>query len=226
MRPRTSGASKIILLPTGIDSTRVENLLRRLATDRLAALRAMRHADAGHQQPQIVVNLGDRRDRAARVLRAGALVDRNRRLQAVDQVDVGPLQLREELPDVDREASRRTAAALRRTACRTPASSCRSRSGPVIDDQPIAREIDVDVLQVVNPGAANANHRRRADLTVADRPLSSGSTEAALADALTMQWPSERKDGKSKLASLTPRPAVDKRPGKRPCKRLRKRLAP
>ena len=38
------------------------------------------------------------------LLAAGPLVDRDRRLQALDQVDVGPLQLVEELPGVDREA--------------------------------------------------------------------------------------------------------------------------
>ena len=81
-----------------------DDLLGRLLPDRRAALVAMGLAQPGHQQPQVVVDLGDRGHRAARVLAAGPLVDRDRRLQALDQVDVGPLHLVQELPGVNRQA--------------------------------------------------------------------------------------------------------------------------
>ena len=83
---------------------RVEDLLGRLLADRRAALVAGGLAQPGVQQPQVVVDLGDRGHRAPRIVAAGPLVDRNRRLQALDQVDVGPFELVQELPGVDREA--------------------------------------------------------------------------------------------------------------------------
>ena len=45
----------------------VDDLLRGLAGDRRAAVRAVRHADAGVEQPQVVVDLGDRADGRPRV---------------------------------------------------------------------------------------------------------------------------------------------------------------
>ena len=45
----------------------VDDLLRCLAFDARAVVRAVRHADAGVQQPQIVVDLGDRADGRPRV---------------------------------------------------------------------------------------------------------------------------------------------------------------
>ena len=59
---------------------------------------------AREEEPQVVVNFGDRGDGAARVRIALSLVDGDRGLEAVDVVDVGPLHLIEELPGVDREA--------------------------------------------------------------------------------------------------------------------------
>ena len=75
----------------------VDDLLRRLARDRPAAVRAVRHADAREEQAQVVVDLGDRADGRARVARARLLVDRDRRRQALDEVDVGLVHLTEEL---------------------------------------------------------------------------------------------------------------------------------
>ena len=57
----------------------VDDLLRRLPRDRRAADRAVRPAGAGEEQPQVVVDLGDRADGRARVLRGRLLVDRDRR---------------------------------------------------------------------------------------------------------------------------------------------------
>ena len=45
----------------------VDDLLGRLTHQFLAGLRVVRHAHAGKQQPQVVVDLGDRADRGARV---------------------------------------------------------------------------------------------------------------------------------------------------------------
>ena len=87
-----------------LGQNRFDDLLRRLRADRHAALMAARFAKPREKQPQIVVDLGDRGDRAARVVAAGPLIDGDRRLQALDEIDVRPFELVEELPGVGREA--------------------------------------------------------------------------------------------------------------------------
>ena len=77
---------------------------RRLLRDRRVALGTGDVAGAREEQPQVVVDFGDRGDGAARVRIALSLVDGDRGLEAVDVVDVGPLHLIEELPGVDRQA--------------------------------------------------------------------------------------------------------------------------
>ena len=57
----------------------VDDLLRGLPLDRRAADRAVRPAGAGVEQAEVVVDLGDRADGGAGVLRRGLLVDRDRR---------------------------------------------------------------------------------------------------------------------------------------------------
>ena len=114
-------------MPSGRASRSIEDLLGRLLADRRAALVATRLAQPGIEQPQIVVDLGDRGHGAAGIVAAGPLVDGNRRLQALDQVDVGPFELMEELPGVDREAFDILPLALRRRGCRRPASFCPTR---------------------------------------------------------------------------------------------------
>jgi len=52
----------------------------------------------------MVVDFGDRGHGATRILAAGALIDRDRRLQTLDQIDVGPFHLVQKLPRVDRQA--------------------------------------------------------------------------------------------------------------------------
>ena len=56
----------------------VDDLLRGLALDHRTADRAVRTAGTGVEQAQVVVDLGDRADGRARVLRGRLLVDRHR----------------------------------------------------------------------------------------------------------------------------------------------------
>jgi hypothetical protein len=75
----------------------VDDLLRGLPGDRPPALRAVRPAGAREQQAEVVVDLGDRPDRGARVAARRLLVDGDRRREALDEVDVGLVHLAEEL---------------------------------------------------------------------------------------------------------------------------------
>ena len=134
----------------------VDDALERLAGDLLAAIRAVRHADVGEQQPQVVVDLGDRADRRARIRSGGLLLDGDRRRQAVDQIDVRLLHLLEELPRVGRQ--RLDVAPLPFGVDRVERERRLARSGQAGDHhQLVARDVDVDVLQVVDARAAHRN---------------------------------------------------------------------
>ena len=90
-------------LVLGVGQHEIDDAFERLAGDLEAAIRAMRHADVGKQQPQVVVDLGDRAHRRPGVAGGGLLLDGNGRRQPLDQVDVGFLHLLEELPGVRRQ---------------------------------------------------------------------------------------------------------------------------
>ena len=133
----------------------VGDLLHRLALDDLAALRAVRHADARPQQAHVVVDLGDRADRRARVAVGRLLVDRHRGAQALDEVDVGPVDLTEELARVG--AQRLDVAALALGEDRVERETRLARAGQAgEDDERVARDVEVDVLEIVDAGAADA----------------------------------------------------------------------
>ena len=66
----------------------LDDLVEALAGDRAPADRAVRPAHARVEQAQVVVDLGDRADRRARVPARRLLVDRDRWREAVDRVDV------------------------------------------------------------------------------------------------------------------------------------------
>ena len=126
----------------------VGDLLDGLALDRLAALGAVWMPDPRPEQPQVVVDLGDRADRRARVARGRLLVDRDRRREPVDRVDVRLLHQPEELARVRRE--RLDVAALALGVDRVEGKARLAGSGePGHDDQGVARQLEVDVLEVV-----------------------------------------------------------------------------
>ena len=131
----------------------VDDLLDALALDRRGR-RAVRLADPGEQQAQVVVDLGDGADRRARVAPGALLVDRDGRRQAVDLVDVRLLHLAEELAGVGGQAL--DIAALALGVDRVEGEAGLAGAGQAgDDDEPVAREGDVDVLEVVLARAAH-----------------------------------------------------------------------
>ena len=104
----------------------VHHLRHRLRGERDAVLGAVRLADAGEEQPQVVVDFGDRADGGARVVAGRLLLDGDGGRQALDQVHVRLFHELQELPRVRRERSRHSAAGPRRRACRKRARTCRS----------------------------------------------------------------------------------------------------
>ena len=132
----------------------VDDLLGRLRRDRPAAVVAVGLADPRPQQAQVVVDLGDRADRRARVARGGLLVDRDRRREALDRVDVRLVHLAEELPRVGRQ--RLDVAALALGVDRVEGERRLPGPGQAGDHgQRPARDRDGDVLEVVLAGAGD-----------------------------------------------------------------------
>ena len=90
----------------------IDHLRHGLRGERDVVIGAVRVADAREQQSQIVVNLGYRADRGARIVARRLLLDGDRRRQALDQVDVGLLHELQELPRIRGERFDVTALAL------------------------------------------------------------------------------------------------------------------
>ena len=126
----------------------VDDLLRALPRDRPAADRAVRLSGPGIQQPQVVIHLGDRADGRARVAARRLLVDRDRRRQPIDEVDVGLVHLPEELPGVGRQRLDVPALPLGKDRVKSQARLARPRQSGE-DDQGITRQVQRYVLQVV-----------------------------------------------------------------------------
>ncbi len=132
----------------------VDDRLLALAADRSPADRAVRPADPRVEQAQVVVDLGHGADRRARVAAGRLLVDRDRRAEAVDRVDVRLLHHLQELARVGAQAL--DVAPLALGVDRVERQAGLARAGQAGDaDQPVPRQADRDVLEVVLPGAVD-----------------------------------------------------------------------
>jgi hypothetical protein len=128
--------------------------LHRLARDPAAALVAMRLPDPREEEPQVVVDLGDGADGGSGVLRGGLLLDGDGGGEPLDALDVGLPHLLEELPGVGRQALDVAALPLGVDRVEGERGFAGARE-PGDHDEPIARDRDVDPLQVVLPRAAH-----------------------------------------------------------------------
>ncbi len=138
----------------------VRHLVGRLPLDLTAALRAMGHADARVEQAQVIVDLGDGADRGARVFGCGLLVDGDRWGQAVDRVEVGFVHLAEEHARVAGEALH--IAALPFGIDGVEGQRALAGTGDAgHDDELVAGDLEVYVLEVVLAGTVNDDRVRR-----------------------------------------------------------------
>ena len=110
----------------------VDDLLHRLLRDLAAALGAVGVADAGEEQAQVVVDLGDGAHGRARVAAGALLVDGDGGREALDVVDVRLLHLAQELAGVGGERLDVAALALRRRWCRRPGELLPEPETPVM----------------------------------------------------------------------------------------------
>ncbi len=147
----------------------VDHLRDDLAFDRQAGGGRIGHADARPQQPHVVVDLGDGADGRARVLRGGLLLDRDRRRQAVDLVDVGLLHHLQELARIGRQ--RLDVAPLSLGVDGVEGERGFARAGqPREHHELVARDFEIDVLEIVLARAANRYRARRGAGLLALRP--------------------------------------------------------
>src|SRR5262249_13797373 len=102
----------------------------------------------GEEQTQVVVDLGDRAHGRSRIARGGFLLDRYRGRKALDRIDVGLLHLFKELTRVGRQ--RLDVAALALGVNRVESKRRFAGAGePGDNDQAIARDLEIDVLEIV-----------------------------------------------------------------------------
>ena len=132
------------------------HLVGALRGDRLAAARAVRLSEAREEDPQVVVDLAHRADRRARVGDGRALLDGDRRREAAHRLDGGALHLLEELPRPRREALDVAPLALGVERVEGEAALAGPR-GAGDHHEPLPRDVAVEVLQVVDPRAADAD---------------------------------------------------------------------
>ena len=126
----------------------IDHLLDGLSGDLTPADWAVHAPDPRKQQAQVVVDLGHRPDGRSWVPGGTFLVDADRGAQSVDLVDVRLLHLSQELARVG--AQRLDVATLAFRIDRVEGEARFSRSGEAGDhDQPVARHVDVEVLEVV-----------------------------------------------------------------------------
>ena len=135
----------------------VDHLRHGLAFDRQAGRGRIGHADARPQQPHVVVDLGDGADGRARVVRGGLLLDRDGGREAVDLVDVRLLHHLQELARIGRERFDVAALALGIDGVEGERGFARARQAGE-HHQLVARDFDVDVLEIVLARAADRDH--------------------------------------------------------------------
>ncbi len=129
----------------------VDHLLDGLAGDLLAALVAVDATDAGEEQAQVVVDLGDGADRGARVPGGGLLLDGDRRREPLDTLHVRLVHLLQELAGVGGEGF--DVAALPLGVDRVEGKGALPRAGDAGDHhQLVAGDLDIDALEVVLAG--------------------------------------------------------------------------
>ena len=132
----------------------LDDLVEALTGDRPAADRAVRPPDPRIEEAEVVVDLRHRADRRPRVSRRGLLVDRDRRREPVDRVDVRLLHHLEELACVRGERLDVSALPLRVDRVEREARLPGAREAGDADEG-IPRERDGDVLEVVLAGAVD-----------------------------------------------------------------------
>src|SRR5262249_55497077 len=128
------------------------------------------HTHARPKEPHVVVDLGDGADGGAWIARGGLLLDRDRRREAVDLIDVRLLHHLQELARIGGQRLNITALAFGIDGVEGERGFARARQ-PGEHHELIARDLDVDVFQVVLARTADRDHAAIAYALVAGARL-------------------------------------------------------
>ena len=144
------------LLALGKAKHLVDHLGDGLGLQGLAVLGAPGGTDPGVEESQVVVDLGDGSDGRARVVGGGLLLDGDRRGQTFDVVQVRLFHHREELAGIRRQRLHIPPLTLGIDGVEGERGLTRARE-PGQHNQAIARQVQVQILEVVGAGAADAD---------------------------------------------------------------------
>ena len=134
----------------------LQDLLGALARDFDAASGAMRNADGGIEDAQVVVNFGDGADGGARAAVGGFLLDGNGGAEAIDGIHFGALHLIQELARVGREGFHVAALAFGVDGVESERGFAgAAESGD--HGEGVARDLDVDIFEIVLAGAVHGD---------------------------------------------------------------------
>ena len=134
----------------------VHHLADGLRVEGFTVLRTARLANAGVEQPQVVVDLGDRADRGTRIVGGRLLFDGDRWRQAFDVVDIGLFHHGQELPRVGRQGLDVAPLSFGVERVERERRLARARQAGH-HHQFVARDVEVDVLEVVGARAAHGD---------------------------------------------------------------------
>ena len=135
---------------------RIHHLAHGLGLQRQVMVRAIRRTGTREQQPQVVVDLGHRAHGRTRVVAGSLLFDRNRRAQTLDHVHIGLVHQLQKLPRIGGQTLHIAALALGIQGIEGQAGFTRSAQAGD-HHQLVARNVQVDVLEVVGTRAADAD---------------------------------------------------------------------
>ena len=134
----------------------IDHLAHGLGREVDEMIRAARDPGAREEHAQVVVDFRDGANGGARIMRGGLLLDRDRGREALDAIDVGLVHHREKLTRIGGERFDITPLPFRIQGIEGKRGLARAGQAGQ-DDQPVTRQIDIDVLQVVRARAADAN---------------------------------------------------------------------
>ena len=138
---------------------RLHDLFAGLPGDGLAAVRAMRSAHRRVDHAQVIVNFGGGAYRGARRPRGGLLLDGDGWRQPLNDINLGALHLIQELPRIGRQRLHIAALPLRIDGVERQ-RGLPGAGQPGNHRQRIARYLNVDILEVMLPRAADDQFRQ------------------------------------------------------------------
>ena len=134
----------------------VRDFVDRIFFHLLATVQAISAANARVQQPEVIVNLSCGGHGRARIAGRILLLDRNRRSDAVDDIDIGLFNALQELPGVGRQRLDVAPLSLGVNGVERERRLARSRD-PRHHRQQVVRNLEIDILQIVDACSAYGN---------------------------------------------------------------------